>query len=300
MIWLLFWLLVSWVLESGGGVEAAVHSARLYLHSLNPHQALLKLDFKNAFNSIRRDKMLDAVQAVAPVLLPFVHSSYSSPSCLFWGDKTIQSSEGVQQGDPLGPLLFCLSLHQLHSLTKSELCIFYLDDVTLGGDLEDVVHDLGAVQQVAADLGLLLNPSKSEVICGDQATREAILSHLPEARVVDPADACLLGSPIGDISSVSSSIERKVHFLKTMGERLQHLEAHDAILLLRHSFAIPKLLHILRTSPCFLSPSIKAFDVELRSIVSAITNIHFTFNDPAWTQASLPVKFGGLGIRSTE
>ena len=35
----------------------------------------------------------------------------------------------------------------------------------------------------------------------------------------------------------------------------------------------------------------------LKSIVSDITNILFVEDDPSWTQASLPVKFGGLGIR---
>ena len=93
-----------------GGVEAAVHSARLYLRNLEPQQVLLKLDFKNAFNSVCRDKMLSAVHVLVPVL-PFVHSAYSSPSSLFWDDKSLQSCEGVQQGDPLGPLLFCLTLH---------------------------------------------------------------------------------------------------------------------------------------------------------------------------------------------
>ena len=32
--------------------------------------------------------------------------------------------------------------------------------------------------------------------------------------------------------------------------------------------------------------------------MSSVTNIHFTADDPAWTQATLPVRFGGLGIRS--
>ena len=35
---------------------------------------MLKLDFKNAFNSVRRDKMLVVVQKFAPDLLPFIHS----------------------------------------------------------------------------------------------------------------------------------------------------------------------------------------------------------------------------------
>ena len=49
----------------------------------------------------------------------------------------IESAEGVQQGDPLGPLLFCLTIHQLCSRMKSELS---LDDGTLGGKVEDVLH----------------------------------------------------------------------------------------------------------------------------------------------------------------
>ena len=93
------------------GVEAAVHSARLYLKNLQPGHLLLKLDFRNAFNSIHRDKMLEVVRNLVPDLLALVHSTYSSPSSLFGGDKTLLSSEGVQQGDPLGPLLFCLSIH---------------------------------------------------------------------------------------------------------------------------------------------------------------------------------------------
>ena len=116
--------------------------------------------------------------------------------------------------------------------------------------------------------------------------------------VISSSDACLLVSLIGDIESVSSSITEKIRLLGVMGERLQHLDTHIAILLLRHSFAIPKLLYTLRTSPCFLSPNLALYDNRLRSIVGAITNINFEPNTSAWTQASLPVKYGGLGFRS--
>ena len=73
--------------------------------------AFVKLDFRNAFNSIHRDKMLASVLSLCPSLYPFVYSSYSSPSSLFWGNEVILSAEGVQQGDPLGPLLFCITHH---------------------------------------------------------------------------------------------------------------------------------------------------------------------------------------------
>ena len=241
--------------------------------------------------------MLEAVQRLAPRLFSFVHSAYSSPSSLFWGDKVLQSAEGVQQGDPLGPLLFCLTIHQLCSKLKSELSLFYLDDGTLGGNEEMLRHDLEVVEWEGAELGLKLNHLKSEVICSVPDIRNSILSYLPGARVVDPGDAILLGSSIGDVTSISLSLSKKTQLLRKMGDRLQLLSTHDAILLLRHSLALPKLLYCLRTSPCFLSPLFQSYDDQLRSIVSAITNTYFGENDLAWTQASLPVKFGGLGIR---
>ena len=126
---------------------------------------ILKLDFKNSFNSIRRDKVLEAVQSFAPIIYPFIHSAYSSPSMLFWEDKIIDFAEGVQQGDPLGPLLFCLTLHQLCGHLKSVT----LDDGTLGGKVEDMVRDLDLIVHKGAELGLLLNPQKSEIICCDDA-----------------------------------------------------------------------------------------------------------------------------------
>ena len=45
-----------------GGVQAAVHACRVYLNHLPPEKAILKVDFENAFNSIKRDKILRAVK----------------------------------------------------------------------------------------------------------------------------------------------------------------------------------------------------------------------------------------------
>ena len=49
--------------------------------------------------------MFLAVSDLTPQLLPFVISAYVSPSSLFFGDRVIESREGVQQGDPLSPAL---------------------------------------------------------------------------------------------------------------------------------------------------------------------------------------------------
>ena len=61
------------------GAEAAVHAGRIYIQSLTDGMVFVKLDFKNTFNSVRRDKMLKSVKELAPAILPFVHSTYSEP-----------------------------------------------------------------------------------------------------------------------------------------------------------------------------------------------------------------------------
>ena len=128
---------------------------------------------------------------LAPRLFRFVHSAYSSPSTLFWEDKTIQSAEGVQQGDPLEPLLFFLTIQQLKPQLTSEFQMFYLDDGTLGRSIEDLRHDLLVVEKVGQEIGLQLNEEKTEVICCSQEARESVLSSLPGGLVVKNEEATL-------------------------------------------------------------------------------------------------------------
>ena len=54
--------------EIQSGCEAVVHTARLYLTAMSSGQAIVKVDFKNTFNSLRRDKILEAVRDTTPEL----------------------------------------------------------------------------------------------------------------------------------------------------------------------------------------------------------------------------------------
>ena len=46
---------------TAGGCEAAIHAARRYLESLPPDHVVAKLDFSNAFNTLHRRDMLQAI-----------------------------------------------------------------------------------------------------------------------------------------------------------------------------------------------------------------------------------------------
>ena len=193
------------------GIEAAVHAAREYLSNLETRSLVLKLDFQNAFNTLRRDKMLHAVLEKIPSIYPLAHCAYSTHSFLYYDQKgIILSMEGVQQGDPLGPLLFCIAIHNLVVSIKSEFTIFYLDDGTLGGPVEDVMSDLATVEDEAKILGLHLNHRKSELISKDATTRELVLSSSPLLNPINPENAVLLGSPIGSRPSLDDTIKPRL------------------------------------------------------------------------------------------
>ena len=279
-----------------GDIEAAIHASRVYLNALPSDKALVKVDFRNAFNSIRRDKILGAVEDHIPELLPYVQSAYASSSILMWNDAQVVSAEGIQQGDPLGPMLFCLGIHNMVSSLSSEFKAFYLDDGTLGGSVEDIVADLQRIEDQGKALGLFLNVDKSEVVSDSESAVGHLLSTFPGLQYVQASHAILLGSPLGS-EALQVCFEEQLHQLNVIGKRLCHLQMHDAITILRHSFSIPKLLHILRTSPACSSPFLESWDHLLKSTVSRITNIDFNHGN-SWLQATLPIKSGGLGFRS--
>src|SRR6218665_3139141 len=126
----------NWASEFRGGCEAAVHATRRFVSAMRPGQMLVKLDFTNAFNTLRRDAMIEAVYTAIPEIYPFALQSYSAPSNLKFGYLSLSSQVGPQQGDPLGPLLFRLPLQPVLQSLESGLKVGFMDDLTLGGGME--------------------------------------------------------------------------------------------------------------------------------------------------------------------
>ena len=113
---------------------------------------LLKIDFSNAFNSIRRDTLLETVYQRYPSVYNYTLAAYGDASFLMFGDETLLSDEGVQQGDPDGPRLFGDTINSFIQSLQSRFNVWYLDDGNLAdeyqivlGDLRDVIEEGGSV-----------------------------------------------------------------------------------------------------------------------------------------------------------
>ena len=105
----------------------------------------------------------------------------------------------------------------------------------------------------------------------------------------------LLGTPVLKGKAQDKDIQDKIDDLTTAVERLAHLQAHDALVILKNNLAIPNLLYLLRTSECDGNPLLRRCDDTLHTGLINILNVDL--NDDKWLQASLPVGDGGLGIR---
>ena len=123
------------------GAKATAHAARTYLSCLQPDQLMLKIDFRNAFNTVKRDVMLPAVLQHTPEIHPLVFASYRNPTHLYFGNNVLESPK-VCSRETLLVLSCSCSLtihHHLLIHLTSELKVFYLDDGTLGGTADEIV-----------------------------------------------------------------------------------------------------------------------------------------------------------------
>ena len=109
------------------GAEIAAHSFRnLIERDDNPKcSVLLKLDFKNVFNSLNRETMLNHVYSNCTDLYNYTHCAYSKISYLFYGSSVISSEDGTQQGDPEALPLFAETIQTIVKQLEPKINIWY-------------------------------------------------------------------------------------------------------------------------------------------------------------------------------
>ncbi|KAL5473942.1 hypothetical protein EMCRGX_G028511 [Ephydatia muelleri] len=236
-------------------------------------------------------------------IYPWTSWCYSQHPKLWHPVGSISSASGVQQGDPLGPLLFALVLQSvLKKLAADPQCqqlllnAWYLDDGALAGPGSAVLRALEVLGADGKPNGLILNPSKCELFSPNTDTFQPFDSSIPTSTTPNFE---ILGAPIGSPEFCGEYIEAKRKQACSLLHLLPQLcDPQVSILLLRHCASFCKLSHLGRSvPPCDSSlRQFMLFDEDVLHCLEECAAFELTLS--ATKQVQLPLRHGGLGLTS--
>ena len=231
------------------------------------------------------------------------------PSNLQFDKVILHSSTGVQQGDPLGPLLFAAGVQLLVAGLRAspvDFTSFYLDDGVLAGSVDSVATALAQLQQASATIGLSLNLTKSEAIAVGATPGAALTAKLPPNLLTTPDGEIrtlrnfeCLGAGIGDPAYLQAHAAARVEATRMLLDAIGRLEDPQvALRLLRASAGFGRLMHTMRCCPpAGHAAALDTFDHLVQECFSSFTGLHL---EPAqWQQATRGLGHAGLGLRLT-
>ena len=226
-------------------------------HAHNHNWAVLQVDVRNGFNSIDRQAMLDAAHDRIPKLVSWTNYCYAAHSKLFLSNgHPISSQQGVQQGDPLGLLMYSLAWQSVVDKMPKGLLLnlWYLDDGHLVGPQAVLEEALNILHTEGAKIGITLNADKC-VLWGPAAQgASGRLAEIPITPWQRDSGIKVLGLPVcfpGShgfaekmMTKVIDKVEESCSVLLSLGDpQIQHL-------LLRYCLDACTVMHYLRGVDC--------------------------------------------------
>ena len=287
-----------------GGCEAITHAVRSYYENSHDESTVLfQMDLQNAFNVVSRRAILDSVRSHCPDLVPLVTLLYGQPFPLTWNNRIIMSSAGVAQGDPLGPVLFCLVFQTLLNRIADEiphaLIVAYIDDCTMALSIPalNLLLDMMDTDPVR-ELGFHLNTSKCKILIPRRSSiRFEDFQSLPcQLRVSSEGFICL-GTPIGTQSFCLQQTSKKMSECVDLLGRVSQLDDLQVeFQLYRYSVNHLRLVYLWRTTP----PMMSNYEPWTNARLELLKRLLFTTVAPGKSvvaQAALSLKKGGLGLK---
>jgi len=117
----------------------------------------------------------------------------------------------------------------------------------------------------------------------------------PNIKLIEKKSLRLLGSPILE-ESFDDFVEENVQNFCNCLDRLQKINSHMAYNIIKYCLFVPKFTYVLRCCQLWKYPILlqKLDDIVKHTLVSII---NIPLDNRSWSQASLPIRLGGLGIR---
>jgi hypothetical protein len=156
---------------------SGVHSVRMAYSTLfegapdelddeDPVETLF-LDLRNAYNLADRRVMLKAVHEFCPKAFRWTNYLYGSEDpILFWHNTEFVSSNGTEQGDPIGGMMFALALIYLIRAIKEAAPdlwaqLWFADDGMLMGRRSDLIKAFRVILEKGPWLGFFAGLAKT-------------------------------------------------------------------------------------------------------------------------------------------
>jgi hypothetical protein len=301
-------------IQVGVGVPGAAEAVAMGVQSITtrlkdtPGWTLLKVDLRNAFNSIDRANVLREAALRAPSTFNFLRFAYGAAAPLYVGSSVIPSATGTHQGCPLGPVGFALGIQPiLERIARTGGLVWsswYLDDGVLIGPTSQVAQALRLLRPAFQAAGLEVNLSKCEAWGPDA---RALTEQFPEIHF-EPWEpdtgTVILGSPVDYPGTTGFTTKYWAAIVDKLEEALDHLskltDSQAAHYLLRSCLDGCRVNHLLRASDTYADGGTLAevfrADTLIEAAFSRIVGSPLT---PAqWKQACQPFSAGGCGVRS--
>ena len=301
----------------GSGAERILHSMQHTLTDKQRRLAALKCDISNAFNCCNRALLLERLYNTLELsaLYNIADFAYSTPSTLLLergeGDS-IQSTNGVRQGDPLSTLLFCFYMRDVYAsvAAAADVSLYaFVDDLHIVGEPAEVLKALAVLETALPAVSLACNTSKSHFAYfhGEQAPlMRATLDTLAGHNItIHEEHMEVVGAVVGrdeqavreGLALVRQQAGNDAFFRRLL---LEEMPVQSAMLLLRQCM-VPQLNYLLRcTPPGCIEDTCAQFDAQV--LEAAIAKLDLTDEEAAARDTArllrTRLKDGGFGLTS--
>ena len=289
-----------------GGSEVAVQTITNTL-LLRPEWGVLSVDMRNAFNSRDRGQILGAVYTndKLQLLWRLVDWAYGRPSKLWVFEEgritnSMESTQGVKQGDPLASFLFALSMSRLYSEAErasGATLVAVQDDVFLLGEVDKVVAGFKALKWGLRGTGLSIEPTKSTALAKDSVRQQLEAEGLDVSNVFIPGLGVCISRDREVISKwlLKRMLASHTQLFDVLGGG--KISAQAAFHILRRS-TIPSMNYWSRAvSPQAFAATADRFDAMVKDTARLIFKLG-PIGESVTNQMILPIRLGGLGLTS--